>query len=80
MIEKRSAPRHRVFKHGTVAFRGGGSVDCTVRNMSSNGARIDVPYPVSLPESFTLVIEVDQFLRRCHAVWNSDQRIGVAFD
>jgi hypothetical protein len=33
-----------------------------------------------LPEAFTLVIETDRFRRRCHAVWRSDQRIGVAFD
>ena len=80
MIEKRSAPRHRVFKHGTVAFRGGGSIDCTVRNISSIGARIDVAIPIRLPLSFTLIIEADQFMRPCHAVWSSDQRIGLAFD
>jgi hypothetical protein len=80
LIEKRTAPRHRVLKHGTLAFRGGGGVDCMVRNISSNGARIDIANPVGLPESFTLVIEADQFLRRCHAVWSSQQQIGVAFD
>jgi hypothetical protein len=52
IIEKLSAPRHRVFKHGTVAFRSGGSVDCTVRNISSSGARIDVAIPIRLPQSF----------------------------
>lgn len=79
-IEKRAAPRHRVLKHGTLAFRGGGGVDCTVRNISSNGARVDIANPVGLPESFALVIEADQFMRRCRAVWSSEQRIGVAFD
>jgi hypothetical protein len=79
-IENRTAPRHRVLKHGTLAFHGGGGVDCMVRNISSNGARIDIANPVGLPQSFTLVIEADQFMRRCHAVWSSEQRIGVAFD
>ena len=79
-IEKRGAPRHRVLKHGTLAFRGGGGVDCTVRNISSNGARVDVASPVGLPESFTLMIEADQFMRPCHAVWSSERRIGIAFD
>jgi hypothetical protein len=27
-----------------------------------------------------LVIEADQFIRRCHPVWSKDKRIGVAFD
>lgn len=80
MIERRSVQRHRVLKHGTLAFRGGGSIDCTVRNLSSQGARVDVAGPVGLPESFTLVIEANHFLRRCHKVWRSEQRIGVAFD
>jgi hypothetical protein len=80
MIEQRAAPRHKVFKHGTLAFRGGGSVDCMVRNISSSGARIDIANPVGVPKSFTLVIETDQFMRHCHAVWSNDKRMGVAFD
>jgi hypothetical protein len=79
MIEKRAVPRHRVLKGGMLAF-GGGSVDCTVRNISSNGARVDIVNPIGLPEAFTLVIETDGFMRRCHAVWSSEKRIGVAFD
>jgi PilZ domain len=80
MIEKRATPRHRVLKRGTLAFGGGGGVDCMVRNISSGGARLDIANPVGVPPTFTLVIEVDQFMRRCHAVWNDDKRIGVAFD
>lgn len=80
MIEKRAAPRHRVLKHGVLAFGGGGSIDCTVRNISSGGARLDIAGPVGLPQSLTLVIQTDQFMRRCHAVWAREQRIGVAFD
>jgi hypothetical protein len=69
-----------VLKHGTLTFRGGGGIDCTVRNISSSGARLDVASPVGLPESLTLVIEADHFMRRCHAVWSSERQIGVAFD
>jgi hypothetical protein len=68
-----------VLKHGTLAFGGGGGVDCTVRNISAGGARLDVANPLGLPPSFTLVIETDQFMRRCRPIWCSDTRIGVAF-
>jgi hypothetical protein len=78
-IEKRSAPRYRVLKGATITF-GGNGVDCTVRNLSSSGAAIEVANPVGLPPSFMLVIEADQFIRRCRPVWRSDKRIGVAFD
>jgi len=80
MNEKRRAPRHRVLKHGTLSFSSGGGIDCMVRNISSGGARLDVANPFRLPQSFMLVIEADQFMRRCHPVWCSDTRIGVAFD
>ncbi len=78
-IERRSAPRYRVLKGATIAF-GGNDIDCTVRNLSTNGAALDVANPARLPPSFTLVIETDQFIRRCRPVWRSDKRIGVAFD
>jgi hypothetical protein len=79
MMEKRAIPRHKVFKHGTLAFYGG-TVDCTVRNISASGARVDIASSISLPYAFTLVIESDNLLRRCHAVWSHERRIGVAFD
>ena len=80
MIEKRAAPRHRVLKHGTLAFVGGGGIDCMVRNVSSSGARLDIAIPVGLPPTFTLVIQTDHFMRRCRPVWSNDNRFGVAFD
>ena len=79
MIEKRAVPRHKVLKGATIAFDGTG-VECTVRNLSSGGAALEVASPSGLPPSFMLVIEADQFIRRCRPVWRSEKRIGVAFD
>ena len=79
MIEKRAVPRHKVLKGATIAFDGTG-VECTVRNLSSRGAALEVASPSGLPPSFMLVIEADQFIRRCRPVWRSEKRIGVAFD
>jgi PilZ domain len=79
MTEHRAAPRHKVLKRGSIRF-GGGSIDCTVRNLSSSGAGLDVTSPIGLPASFTLVIEADHFIRQCRPVWGSQKRIGVAFD
>lgn len=78
-IEKRTAPRHKVLKSGTVSFDGN-DVACTVRNLSSKGAALELASSISLPPSFVLVIEADQFMRRCHPVWSNDKQIGVAFD
>lgn len=76
--EKRTTPRNRVLKGATIAF-GGHGVACTVRNLSPDGAALDLADNVSLPASFMLVIEADQFIRRCRPVWSHDKRIGVAF-
>ncbi|HKU06624.1 MAG TPA: PilZ domain-containing protein [Bradyrhizobium sp.] len=78
MIEKRSAPRFKVLKGGTVAIDGG-SIPCTVRNMSSTGAAVEFVQRVDLPPTFTLVIERDQFARRCRPVWSNERRVGMAF-
>jgi hypothetical protein len=79
-IDKRGAARQRVLKRGTLTFHDGGGIDCVVRSISSNGARVDIASPVGLPKSFTLVIEADKFIRRCHAVWKNEKQIRVAFD
>ena len=77
--EKRAAPRYRVLKGATIAFDGNG-IACTVRNLSSSGAAVELAAPVNLPPSFMLLIEKDQFIRRCRQVWSSTRRIGVAFE
>jgi hypothetical protein len=79
MIERRTTPRHRVLKGGTIAFDGR-DVACTVRNLSASGAALDFASPVSVPPSVVLVIQSDRLVRRCHPVWSNDRRVGVAFD
>jgi len=78
MIEKRATQRHRVFKGGTISFENRG-VACTVRNISEGGAAIEIDAPLALPQSFTLSIACDSFVRNCRAVWRNERRIGLAF-
>jgi hypothetical protein len=79
MDERRQSPRRKVLKGASIAF-GSGNIACTVRNLSETGAGLDVPNTLGLPPSFMLMIERDGFTRRCHPVWCSDKRVGVAFD
>jgi len=79
MIERRTSPRHRVLKSGTLKFPGGGTA-CTVRNISQSGARLDIVNALGVPRSFTLVIVRDQFMRQCRPVWANQGQMGVAFD
>jgi hypothetical protein len=79
MDEKRTAPRHRVLKAGTIEF-GGGAIDCTVRNISNVGAALDVNSPIGIPDHFTLVLPADGQHIACHVVWRKQNRIGIKFD
>jgi hypothetical protein len=77
--EKRAGPRHHVLKAGTIEF-GGGAVDCTIRNLSNNGAALEVANPIGIPDQFILVLPGDGLHMSCHVVWRKQQRLGVAFD
>jgi hypothetical protein len=71
MVEKRTTNRNRVFKAGTIEF-GGSAIDCTIRctirNVSKNGAALDVASPVGIPENFTLVLPSDGLHFPCRVV------------
>ena len=78
MVEKRAARRYRVLKGATISFDGSG-IPCTVRNLSSGGAAIDLDERTDPPPSFMLTIESDRLIRRCRPARSSERRVGVAF-
>ncbi|WP_024342609.1 PilZ domain-containing protein [Bradyrhizobium japonicum] len=79
MEEHRAAPRHRIFKAGTIEF-GGGAIDCTVKNISEIGAALEVVSPLYIPDRFTLFVPKDHLKRRCRIIWRREKRIGVRFE
>jgi hypothetical protein len=79
MGHDRIAPRHRIFKAGTIEFSGG-KIDCVIRNISATGAALEVNTPLWFPDVFVLVITSDASSRRCRIIWRNEKRIGVAFD
>jgi hypothetical protein len=42
MDEQRKIQRSRTLKGGTISFNRGGAIDCTIRNLSSTGACLEV--------------------------------------
>jgi PilZ domain len=79
MVETRIATRHRVLKTATIEF-GGDTIDCTVRNLSTTGAALEVPSQMGIPAKFTLVVPGDALRLPCAVVWRTEYRIGVHFD
>jgi PilZ domain len=78
MEQKRAALRQRVLKSGTIEFNGG-TIDCTVRNVSETGAALEVASPVGIPSEFNLLISGTRGSRPCQVMWRKENRIGVAF-
>jgi hypothetical protein len=79
LTEKRTGPRQRILKSGTIAF-GGAAIDCTVRNLSAAGAALEVASVVGIPTEFSLVIQSEDFHQKCRVVWRKLNRIGVTFE
>ena len=77
--EHRTVPRRRLLKTGKISF-GGGTIDCTVRNLSETGAALEVSSPVGIPDHFTLVIEPNHIHVPSRIIWRKDTRIGVHFE
>jgi hypothetical protein len=80
MEEHRKRPRHRALKAGKIIFnRRLSVVDCIVRNLSDEGATLELGSPVGLPETFDLSIPWDDLKRSCRVSWKSTTKIGVKF-
>ena len=57
---------------------GGSVMSCNVRNISGQGAAIDVENPAFVPGRFRLVMR-DHTVYECEVVWIQQNRIGVSF-
>lgn len=79
MSEQRNSTRLRTFKGGSILFGVAAAIDCTIRNMSDEGAALDVDSPVGIPDEFSLLIKPEFLKRNCRVAWRSARRIGVKF-
>jgi PilZ domain len=80
--EERRMARERTFLPARIAFGENGalSTQCTVTQLSSAGARLNVPASVTLPDRFDIEIPQRGFISRARLVWRKDDHAGVEFD
>jgi hypothetical protein len=76
--ERRKSPRAEVDEIAYI-FGQGSSMQCWVRNLSPDGAAIDVPDPIVVPRQFQLMTKTDRVVRACRIIWIRQNRIGVEF-
>jgi len=79
LAEKRRVPRQRTLLSAKAVFNGSSStLNCTVRNMTDLGCRLDFPEAVGIPEIFRLQIMANPLVD-CTVIWKSGSSRGVAF-
>jgi hypothetical protein len=76
--ERRRAPRWKVFKKAWLVLEGG-LVPCVVRDITDDGARLQIPSNVALPDSFRLFIAGDEVMMTAQRVWSTLDQVGVRF-
>jgi hypothetical protein len=78
MEERRKYPRTEINQPAYVSA-GGSVMTCVVRNISPEGAAIDVENPAFVPARFHLVMAGDDYVRDCSVAWIQKNRIGLTF-
>jgi hypothetical protein len=78
MEEKRKYPRTEISEPAYVSS-GGSVMSCVVRNISPEGAAIDIENPAFVPPRFRLVMANDSSVHECRIAWIKQHRIGVTF-
>ena len=80
MEERRKLARARTLKSGKIIFNLQSCVvDCTVRNLTAQGALLVLPSLVGIPATFELVLEADHARHDCRVIWRGEDRLGVEF-
>jgi hypothetical protein len=78
--DHRAAGRVRAFLRGEIIHSNGNSrTECTVRDLSDGGARIEAPASVTVPEFFELFIPLKGLRHRARMMWRAGNELGIAF-
>jgi PilZ domain len=78
MEDRRKHPRTEINQPAYVSS-GGSVMSCVVRNISAEGAAIEVENPAFVPAQFRLVMVSDKSVHECRVAWIQRNRIGVTF-
>jgi PilZ domain len=77
-LERRAKLRRQLFKFGTIRYDEHRIVG-VVKNLSTNGALIEVRNGINVPSDFVLALEGDLLTRHCRVAWKTAKQIAVKF-
>jgi hypothetical protein len=78
MDDRRKHPRIEIEEPALVSA-GGSVMRCVVRNISVDGAAIEVENPAFVPARFRLVMAGGATVHECSVAWIRDKRMGLVF-
>jgi len=80
MVERRHSLRHKSFLRGSVYYnKRRNAVDCLIRDISHEGARIIFSDTVSVPDVVDLYIPQKEQTLRAHVQWRHGDELGLSF-
>ena len=78
--DMRRSARVRTFVGAKIVFHEGAyTYDCTVRDMSEGGARIEIPEARMFPRRFFLLTSKEEIAYDCELVWRTRMMAGIKF-
>lgn len=78
MAEHRRLPRRRVYYGARIEFDNRSTLDCLVRDMSADGARLKAcSSGVQLPDRFSLFVPKQCATYEAKIAWRQEDAIGV---
>lgn len=80
MVEARRSERVRSFLRARIIFNNGAStIECTIKNISLHGAKIEIIHSLSVPSEFDLEVPQRARTYRAKMMWRAADSIGVEF-
>ncbi|BCJ90758.1 hypothetical protein IZ6_14930 [Terrihabitans soli] len=78
--DQRAYPRRAMARRAAILLSQTQEVECTIRNLSRNGAMIELDTAIELPKRFVLDLSGNIVVRRlCDLVWQDGTTLGVHF-
>lgn len=78
--ERRANQRQRRLNGAKIVFNNNTSViECVVRDLSAEGARLRVASPLGIPDLFELRIDRNGACYQSKVAWRSADHVGVTF-
>lgn len=72
--------RQRTLKEGLLSYNEGSiSTKCTVRDLSTGGAKVRLPNDIAWPNKFRLYVASDGITVDCEVRWRDGLTMGVEF-